>query len=132
MANINKMTFNKNTIIISASILIFLLLGTIVIVKFISTVKKLNPDKKASEYYREDVFSGLVLNKYIDSKQHNYKTLIVGNDNKEHRILFDFEIGGLYEFIQIGDSIFKKKDTLDVRLKRNKMDTIITMKIYDK
>jgi|TARA_R100000541_G_scaffold54364_2_gene62844 hypothetical protein len=92
----------------------------------------MTPDKKASEYYKEYTYSGLVTNKFIDSEQHNYRTVIIRNDEKSDIFLLDFETSGLFEFIQVGDSIFKKKNSLNLRLKRYQLDTIIKMQIYDK
>lgn len=118
-------------IILTISIIVCLFLGGVVIYKFYEGVNKLIPNKKASEFYRDDNYSGIVSAKYIDSLRHNYRTIVVEGGNKTQKILFDHENGGFFEFVQIGDSLFKKRDTLDVRLKRKKLDTVIRMQIYD-
>ncbi len=115
----------------ATSIIVCLFLGGVVVYKFYEGVNKLIPNKKASEFYRDDNYSGLVAAKYIDSFQHNYRTIVIETGNKRQKFLFDHENGGFFEFVQVGDSLFKKKDTLDVRLKRKNLDTVIRMQIYD-
>lgn len=92
----------------------------------------MSPNKKASEYYKEYTYSGLVTNKFIDSKQHNYQTVIIQNGEEKDILLLDFETSGLFDFIEVGDSIFKKKSSLKLRLIRSELDTIIEMQIFDK
>jgi|SRR5690606_9468421 len=123
-----KLRMNTRTIIM-ASVFVSLCIGSIVIYKFINGVRKLVPNKKASEYYSEDQYYGIVMDKFIDREQHNYKTIIIRNENYERSVLFDFEIGGLYEFIEIGDSISKNVNSLDFQLVREGLDTIMPMKV---
>ncbi len=73
------MKINKNTLIISGTFLIFTFIFSFLIPKFFQDLTKIK-NNKASEVYKESSYSGLVLNKYIDSTQHNYKTIIIRNN----------------------------------------------------
>jgi hypothetical protein len=84
------------------------------------------------EFFLKAEFNGAITQKYKDRKQHNYETLIIENDTFQQTILFDFVMGGLYEFLEVGDTLSKKSGTLDLRLKRKDLDTLITMQIYDR
>mgnify|MGYP003135660835 CR=1 FL=1 len=113
------MKANSKIIILTISIIVFLFLSGVVVYKFYKGVNNLIPNKKASEFYREDNYSGIVSAKYIDSLQHNYRTIVVKRGNKTQKVQ------------KVGDSLFKKKDTLDIRLKSKSLDTIIRLQIYD-
>ncbi|WP_115121940.1 hypothetical protein [Marinirhabdus gelatinilytica] len=126
------MKLTKINLVITFSIISFLIIGWIILSKFISSVYEMSPNKKASEYYKEYTYSGLVTNKFIDSKQHNYQTVIIQNGEEKDILLLDFETSGLFDFIEVGDSIFKKKSSLKLRLIRSELDTIIEMQIFDK
>ncbi len=97
---------------------------------FYIKVLELN-DKKVNDVYREAQYSGYVIKKYIDSTQHNFKTIVLKEKKDVSSILFDFEIGGFYEFVQVGDSISKQSGALKIYLKRKDFDTIVNIQIYD-
>jgi len=84
------------------------------------------------DFFIKTEFVGVVTQKYINKEQHNYETVIIVDDTIQHKILFDFVMEGLYEFIEVGDTLSKKSGTLDLRLKRKDLDTLITMKIFDR
>lgn len=109
-----------------------LIIGSIIIYLFTKKVLEITSGDP-SEYYRNDVYSGVVIKKFIDRQKHDYRTIIIEqDDNKEHVVIFSFVMEGLYEFIEVGDSLHKKSGTLDLRLKRKDLDTLITMKIFDR
>lgn len=56
--------------------------------------------------------------------------MFVENNGKTNVYILDWEIGGFYDLIQIGDSIFKKSGSLDVNLRRKGIDTIVKMEFY--
>ena len=126
------MKLTKTNLIILLSIISILIIGWIIISKFLDSVYENSPDKKASEYYKEYSYEGIVSNKFIDNEQHNYQTVLIQNGQKTDKLLLDFETSGLFEFIKVGDSIFKKKNSLKLKLVRFELDTIIELKIYDK
>ncbi len=53
----------------------------------------------------KDEYSGDVINKFIDKKQHDYRTVVIKQENNEHTIIFSFVMRGLYEFIEVGDTL---------------------------
>ncbi len=78
--------------------------------------------------YKIEEYEGLIVDKFIDRKEHNFKKVIINENNQQRVILFDIEISGLYDFLEIGDSIIKNKGELRVRVIRNELDTILKMK----
>lgn len=84
--------------------------------------------EKVAKVYYYDNFSGVVVNKYIDSSQHNFKKIVIKNSfNQEREIRLDYEWHRLFHFIEEGDSLSKKEHSLGMRLKRDKMDTLIRL-----
>jgi len=112
-------------------IFIIILIGSVIIYLFTNKVLEIT-SIDPSDYYVKDEYSGDVINKFIDKKQHDYRTVVIKQENNEHTIIFSFVMGGLYEFIEVGDTLSKKSGTLDLRLKRKDLDTLITMQIYDR
>ena len=53
--------------------------------------------------------NGVVDQKYIDSSQHSYKTVIIKNikDSALEKVLLDFDLSGLYDHINVTDTIYK-------------------------
>lgn len=81
----------------------------------------------AISYYNKS-FSGIVTEKFIDSSNHNFKKIVLKNSYEDGReVRLDYEWPELYYFVEIGDSIFKKKKSLDMRLKRTELDTMIRL-----
>ena len=68
-----------------------------------------------------------MINKYIDSSQHSYPTLILQDDRGDHFKNLDliFDKGDLFDFLSVGDSIKKEKGTAMVTVINSKMDTTI-------
>lgn len=54
--------------------------------------------------------NGVVNQKYIDYSQHSYKTIIYKNfeDSAFKKVLFDFDLSGLYDYINVTDTIYKE------------------------
>lgn len=112
-------------------LLIFIVLAILITSFLQEGLSKLVGDTPASHFYRRESYSGIVTDKFIDKENHNYHTLIIDNGEQIRRVTFDHEIGGFYEFVEVGDSIFKEPDTLDLRLVRKELDTLIRLNIYD-
>ncbi len=125
-----------NTVIMKKVYLVFIIFCLLIIgstIVFLFTKKVLEiTGGDPSEYYRNDIYTGVVIKKFINREQHNHRTLIIKQKDKEHVVLFNFVMGGLYEFIEVGDTLSKKSGTLDLRLKRKDLDTLITMQIFDR
>ena len=75
--------------------------------------------------------SGVVFEKYLDSSNHLVKTINIELDNSKHcDITVPLEKSGFFNFIQIGDSIFKDKNSLMIVIVRK--DTVINYSLkYD-
>mgnify|MGYP005992288091 CR=1 FL=1 len=84
--------------------------------------------KQGVELYKIKEFKGKVLKKYIDKNNHQNKTLIVEENSDEKTVILNADIGGIYEYISIGDSVSKNMGELFVLVNRNKTDTIINFK----
>lgn len=84
--------------------------------------------KQGVDSYRNLVYSGKVIEKFIDVESHLDKTVIVWEDNMKRKILLDEDIGGVYDYISVGDSLIKNKGDLFVLINRDGNDTIIEFK----
>ena len=55
--------------------------------------------------------NGILTNKFIDSSEHSYPILIINNfDSTARTINLVFDATNLFSAVDIGDSIFKKKN----------------------
>lgn len=54
-------------------------------------------------------FKGIVNQKYIDSSQHSYKTVVLYNfeDSVSKKIFFDFDLNDSFDKINVRDTIYK-------------------------
>ena len=85
----------------------------------------------AKRIFKDVVYDGVLTNKFVDKKQHNYKKIILKDFNgRESTHVLDLESGGLYDYLEIGDTIYKKRGELFLKLKRKKNDTIIHLKFW--
>jgi hypothetical protein len=84
--------------------------------------------KQGVELYKIKEFKGKVLKKYIDKNNHQNKTLIIKDNGNEKTVFMNADIGGVFEYISIGDSVSKNKGELFVLVNRKKIDTIINYK----
>jgi hypothetical protein len=72
-------------------------------------------------------YNYIVVNKYIDSTQHSYPTLILRDSlgNQFSSTDLNFDRSGLFDILSIGDSIEKKTGTGLVTVSNSKLDTTI-------
>ena len=85
----------------------------------------------AKRIFKDVVYDGVLTNKFVDKKQHNYKKIILKDFNgSESTHVLDLESGGFYDYLEIGDTIYKKRGELFLKLKRKKNDTIIHLKFW--
>lgn len=117
-----------NTVVILKAILaILIVIGG---VWFIKTREYSDEDYiEVVKMYKRNTYKGRVLDKYMDSRYYEYITLLEIYNIKT-TISMDLEVSGLYDFIQVGDSIIKKSGELQVRIIRESenLDTIYQMK----
>ncbi|WP_308993993.1 hypothetical protein QLS71_015295 [Mariniflexile litorale] len=84
-------------------------------------------DKIVYDEYHSN-YEGIVTEKYIDKQNHARPIIIIRHeifgDNKKD---FLFQNPELFDYIQIGDTITKKNESLKMNLKRKNLDTIIKL-----
>lgn len=80
------------------------------------TPKEVN--KMAFESIKLTKFEGLVIDKFMDKKNHNHATLRLKNSFGEQNIILTRDKGEIFDFVQVGDSISKEYGALDVLIKR--------------
>lgn len=81
--------------------------------------------------YRQEKFSGVIVDKFIDKEEHMSKKVIVRDKYGEKVVLFNLEAGGLYDYLIVGDSVIKNDGEIKLRVIRNDIDTIIEMKFFN-
>jgi hypothetical protein len=79
------------------------------------------------DVYKAKEFSGIVTKRYIDVKEHGYHKIILNDNGKEEVVILDWEKGGLFNLIEVGDTLNKESGKLNIHLKREGLDTIINM-----
>ncbi|HRW21694.1 MAG TPA: hypothetical protein PLO05_09845 [Bacteroidales bacterium] len=86
---------------------------------------------QAIDAYKKEEFQGTIIKKFIDKNEHSFKKVIITENQDKRTILFDIETSGIYDYFEIGDSIIKEKGTLEVRIIRHDLDTILEMKFVE-
>ena len=121
----------KKLILFVCLLLVILSLGIYIMTLYNQSVKDLT-NNDSTDYYKRKEFKGLVIKKFIDKYQHNSRTIIIKENNDNDTLIMDFVMGNVYQYIKEGDSLSKNKGSLDLNLKRNDLDTIIHMEIYNR
>ena len=65
-------------------------------------------------YYKELSWNGKVTDKYLDSLNHGYQTLLVEEKYGVNKVYFITDTSKVYHIIQVGDSVDKAQDSLAV------------------
>jgi len=115
------------------AIIIFIIVAVFIVYRGLVSVRIIIPEheiaqKQIVNNYKSLCYSGKITKKYIDRNDHSYEKVIINNENQNTTLRFSFEASGLYDYLRIGDSIIKKKDSLSVRVIRSHIDTTINMK----
>ncbi len=76
----------------------------------------------------ESSFSGIVTNKLIDKKDHSEKKITIDKNGKKKIIMLTLQQNDLFNYISIGDTISKKKNSLLLILRNKTTDTILKFK----
>lgn len=78
--------------------------------------------------FKQSEWSGIVVKKYRDTPNHNYKTIEIQNDNKvekiQNSVIFQ---NGNFELLEIGDLISKRIGENNVRLYKNGSETFLVV-----
>jgi hypothetical protein len=76
-------------------------------------------------------FNGTIIGKYIDNKEHRYPIVeIQENRTGIQKINLINDMSDLFEYLQKGDSTYKKMGNLEVTVHRNLHDSIFVIKIF--
>lgn len=84
-----------------------------------------NLNLKIFQVYCNLKFNGTITNKFVDEKDHNFKKVVITDKIAPKIIRLDYENPELFLFLQKGDSIVKKVNSLNFQVIRNNFDTII-------
>lgn len=71
------------------------------------------------EKERKRTYAGFVTDKFIDDKEHNYKTLIL---NKQQTIWMNWDVSGLFEFLEVNDNVVKDSGSYEVIVYRDSLE----------
>ncbi|UII34116.1 hypothetical protein LVD17_09850 [Fulvivirga ulvae] len=106
------------TLLLSAVIISFLLKEILQTKPFSN--RRNNSLCKTEKFGRAEFFSGIIVKKYLDRKNHSNRTIKFKNNNDiKESILFALDSSGAYDFLIEGDSIVKNKGELRVRIYRD-------------
>lgn len=83
----------------------------------------------AFKEFRSQEYKVVIVDKYIDKKQHSYPILI-GKDLKENGMVNQnlvHDKSGFFKFVSIGDTLIKQKNEIGINIKNAKTDTIYVL-----
>ena len=75
-------------------------------------------------------FEGVVIHKFIDSDNHNWKKVILRTDKGERTLFLNWESGGLYNYLKVGDFLKKEKNELKIHIHKPTLDTIYQLEYH--
>ncbi len=117
------MTIIKNKFSLKKAKFLYIIISLIIVsVWLINKVYNHGNCHDAEKMEFKNNYKGIVLKKYIDNENHNYKIVEIQN-GRIHKELMDWDKSGLFEFVQKGDSILKELNTLEVKVFRNNVKT---------
>lgn len=80
-----------------------------------------NPSTVRSNKFQQDLLlsiKGLLIDKFIDYKNHEYKTCKIQRGDDTLTLLMNLDRNDIFNYLEIGDSIFKKPGDSLVIVKR--------------
>jgi hypothetical protein len=106
-----------------------LILGFITIIFFVYLAKKKSKEDciRVREQYFNAEYKGVVNKKFKDKENHAAKTLIIKGKTEKKIFRKYRDISGLYEYARVGDSIYKPKRSLKVKVIREEKETVFTI-----
>jgi len=81
--------------------------------------------KEIIHIYKQKEFKGVVKIKYIDSMEHLYKKIVINQKGIDSIEIFNSWVDNIFNLIQLGDIVEKRKGDLFVKVKRGQLDTLI-------
>lgn len=105
----------------------FLMVITIVFSVFL-VKKKIKEDcRRVKEQYLNVEYKGIVDEKFKDKENHSAKTLIIKGKTAKKVFRKYRDRSGLYEYARVGDSVYKPKGSLKVKVIREEKETVFTI-----
>lgn len=80
-----------------------------------------NPLTVRNKKFQQDIllsFNGLLIDKYIDFENHEYKTCIILENIDTLKVLLNFDRSDLFNYLHVGDSVFKIRSDSLIIVKR--------------
>jgi len=80
-----------------------------------------SPSTVRNKKFQQDILvslNGLLIDKYIDFENHEYKTCMIKQNIGTLTVLLNFDQSGLFNYLQVGDSVFKIRGDSLVIVKR--------------
>ncbi|MCH6200913.1 hypothetical protein MMU07_15110 [Aquiflexum sp. LQ15W] len=108
---------------------IFILLGFFgIIIFFVPNL----PNRVACQTEKSamglEIRNGIITDKYLDSLYRDYETIKYKIGEKERETyLFRKDLSRVYDFFEIGDTVYKEKKDLKIRIFRSGMDTTFVL-----
>ena len=68
---------------------------------------------------KAESYSGIIDQKYIDTANHQYETLIIQTDSGQKVIICNMDNSGLFNYSEVGDSIVKHDESYMVDIYKN-------------
>ena len=125
---LNAPTYRRDIHIMRIPLKLFVLLAVILLV-FVFFIKKQNDspfqfevsDPRCSAYQRIQflVLEGVVDSVFEDADNHSQNTLKINVSESIQTVYLEFDKSDLFNYLQKGDSIFKKYKDYEVHVKRN-------------
>ena len=81
--------------------------------------------------YKSLKYEGVVINKFRDLDEHNFRKVIIKENNTSRTVLFNNQTSNIYDYIEIGDSIIKEESSFQIQVFRNGQDTVLVMRYDD-
>jgi uncharacterized membrane protein len=113
--------------ILGALVISIFLLSYFDIINIFSSREEIRCERK--ERAKSMAWDGIIVDKYIDKENHNAKMLIIDNGEVglSKTSILTIDSSGLFDTIEVGDSIAKYSGELSVRLTGLRLDTVIIL-----
>ena len=110
-----------NTIALKKYSKIYTALSVVILAFWFAYQVKNSPTcQEYMQQHLSEQYSGIVVEKFVDSMNHNNKTILIrtqrGQFNKQ---IYNKDKSGLFEYVELADSITKKHSTYRVDVYRN-------------
>ena len=95
-----------------------ILIGIIFVILFLIIINKI-VDCSHNDYCKEfgkQKFNGKIVNKYIDTNNHNYQMLIIQKYDLRDSLAFNTDLSGFYDYIKTNDTVEKVENSNEIKI----------------